>query len=242
VGAAGIGLGPTLQKPHTRFVCAALMSWVFAMPGVAAPDKRLDDVMAKLDQTAATFRSAEAKFSWTTFNSVVNESEKAQTGKIYFERNRDETRMSAYIDPPDDERVVFSGGKIQIYKARTATLDIYDAGTHREEFQAFLVLGFGSSGEDIRKSFDVSYGGEEKIDGIDTAKLQLVPKSDNIKGKFSQIILWIDLQNGVSIQQKLIAPNDDYRLAKYSDVKLNQKIPDKLFKLRTSDNTKVVTH
>ncbi len=212
------------------------------MPGVAAPDKRLDDVMAKLDKTAASFRSAEAKFSWTTFNSVVNESEKPQTGKIYFERNRDETRMAAYMDPPDDERVVFSGGKIQIYKVKTAQLDIYDAGAHREEFQAFLVLGFGSSGEDIRKAFDVSYGGEEKIDGVDTVELQLVPKAEGIKGKFSQIILWIDLQNGVSIQQKLIAPNGDYRLANYSDIKLNQKIADKLFKLKTSDNTKVVTH
>ena len=231
-----------MRKSRTKFVCAVLMSWMFAMPGVAAPDKRLDDVMAKLDKTAASFRSAEAKFSWTTFNSVVNESEKPQTGKIYFERNRDETRMAAYMDPPDDERVVFSGGKIQIYKVKTAQLDIYDSGTHREEFQAFLVLGFGSSGEDIRKAFDVSYGGEEKIDGVDTARLQLVPKSDDIKGKFSQIILWIDLQNGISIQQKLIAPNDDYRLANYSDIKLNQKIPDKLFKLRTSDNTKVVTH
>jgi outer membrane lipoprotein-sorting protein len=218
------------------------MSWVFAIPGAAAPDTRLDDVLAKLDKTAATFHSAEAKFSWTTFNSVVNESEKAQTGKIYFERNRNETRMAAYIDPPDDERVVFSGGKIQIYKVRTATLDIYDAGAHREEFQAFLVLGFGSSGEEIRKSFDVSYGGEEKIDGVDTEKLQLVPKSDSIKDKFSQIILWIDPQNGVSIQQKLIAPNGDYRLAKYSDIKLNQKISDKFFKLKTSDNTRVVTH
>jgi hypothetical protein len=34
----------------------------------------------------------------------------------------------------------------------------------------------------------------------------------------------------------------DYRLAKYSDIQLGQKIPAKVFQLKTSGKTKIVTH
>jgi outer membrane lipoprotein-sorting protein len=211
-------------------------------PAIAAPDAGLENLLSKLDETAAKFRTAQAKFTWIMFNSVINDVAETQNGTIYFRRTAKDTQMAAYIDQPDTKQVIFSEGKIKIYQPKTAVVDEYDASAHREEFETFLVLGFGSSGQDMRKSFDVTYGGDEKIDGMDTAKLELVPKSDKIKQHFTQIILWIDPQRGISVQQKLLEPNGDYRLAKYSDIQLNQKIPDKVFKLKTSDKTKVVTH
>lgn len=232
-----------MQRLHTRFVRRIfLLSLALALPAVAANDSGLENVLAKLDETAAKFRAAQAKFTWTMFNSVINDVAETQDGTIYFRRNAKETQMAAYIDKPDTKQVIFSEGKISVYQPKTAIVDVYDASAHREEFETFLVLGFGSSGQDMSKSFDINYGGQEKIDGVDTAKLELVPKSDKIKQHFSQIILWIDPQRGISIQQKLLEPNGDYRLAKYSDIQLNQKIPDKVFKRKTSDQIKVVTH
>jgi outer membrane lipoprotein-sorting protein len=219
-----------------------LLSVALALPAMAAPDASLESVLTKLDQTAAQFHTAEAKFTWIMFNSVVNDVAETQTGTIYFRRNGQDIQMAADIDKPESKQVIFSEGKIELYQPKIGTVDVYDAGAHREEFETFLVLGFGSSGQDIRRSFDVTYGGEEKIDAVDTARLELVPKSDKIKQHFPQIILWIDVQRGVSVQQKLMEPNGDYRLAKYSDIRLNQKIPNKVFKLRTSNNPKIVTH
>jgi outer membrane lipoprotein-sorting protein len=219
-----------------------LLALTFALPGFAAPDSGLEKIVAKMDETAAKFRTAQANFTWTTFNSVVNEESGRQTGKIYFQRNGSETEMAADIDPPDDQQVIFSRGKIESYKSRTKTLDVYDASAHRDEFETFLVLGFGSSGDDMRKTFDITYGGEEKIDGTDSARLELVPKSDKIKQHFPKIILWIDPQSGISIQQKLLEADGDYRLAKYSGIRLGEKIPAKMFQLKTSGKTKIVTH
>jgi outer membrane lipoprotein-sorting protein len=221
-----------------RFVCAVFL----VLQAFATPDSSLEKILAKMDETAARFRTAEANFTWTTYNSVVNEESGHQTGKIYFQRNGNETEMAADIDPPDAQQVIFSRGKIQLYKTRIDTVDVYDATAHREEFETFLVLGFGSSGDDMRKSFEVTYGGEEKIDGTDAAKLELVPKSDKIKEHFPQIVLWINPENGISVQQKLMEANGDYRLAKYSGIKLGQKIPAKVFQLKTSGKTKVTTH
>jgi outer membrane lipoprotein-sorting protein len=207
-----------------------------------ASDPALEKIISKMDETAAKFRTAQANFTWTTFNSVVNEESGRQTGKIYFQRNGNETEMAAEIDPPDAQQVIFSHGKIQLYKSRTGIVDVYDASAHRDEFETFLVLGFGSSGDDMRKAFDVTYGGEEKIDGTDTAKLELVPKSDKMKQHIPQITLWINPQTGISVQQKLMETDGDYRLAKYSDIRLGQKIPAKVFQLKTSGKVKVVTH
>lgn len=232
-----------MKRSHTRFApCLLLLTFALVSPAIAAPDAGLENLLSKLDETAAKFRTAQAKFTWIMFNSVINDVAETQNGTIYFRRTAKDTQMAAYIDQPDTKQVIFSEGKIKIYQPKTAVVDEYDASAHREEFETFLVLGFGSSGQDMRKSFDVTYGGDEKIDGMDTAKLELVPKSDKIKQHFTQIILWIDPQRGISVQQKLLEPNGDYRLAKYSDIQLNQKIPDKVFKLKTSDKTKVVTH
>ena len=202
----------------------------------------LTAVLAKMDQTAAKFHTAQADFNWTTFNSVVNEVDGTQTGSIFFERNGSEVRMAATINPPDSEQVVFSEGKIQIYKPKMATVDVYDAGTHREEFETFLVLGFLSSGADMNKSFDVKYGGQEKVDSIEAAKLELTPKAENVKNHFPEIILWINPENGISVQQKLIEINGDYRLAKYSNIQLGRKIQANVFKLKTRGNTTVTSH
>jgi outer membrane lipoprotein-sorting protein len=103
------------------------------------------------------------------------------------------------------------------------------------------VLGFGGSGHDMLKSFDVKYLGTERVDGTDAAKLELVPKSPKIRNNFDRIVLWIDQARGVSVQQQLFEPSGDHRLAKYSGIELNQKIPDTVFKLKTTGKTKIVT-
>lgn len=231
----------TLLASRRHLSRLLLLLPLMSMSAIAA-EGDLDAVLAKMDQTAAKFRTAQANFTWTMFNSVVNDVVEKETGRIYFERSGNEIRMAADILTPDRKQVVFSEGKIEVYQPNLDTMDVYDAGAHREEFETFLVLGFGSSGTDMSKSFDVKYSGGENVDGIKTARLDLTPKAENIRHHFLQIMLWIDLQRGVSIQQKLIEANESYRLATYSDIQLDQKITDKVFKIKTSGKTKTVKH
>ena len=92
------------------------------------------------------------------------------------------------------------------------------------------------------KSFDVTYLGPETINGIATAKLKLVPKSEKVRNTFAQILLWIDLERGISVQQQMFEPQGDYRLAKYSAIDVNgKKIPDSVFKLNTTGKTQTIS-
>jgi outer membrane lipoprotein-sorting protein len=62
-----------------------------------------------------------------------------------------------------------------------------------------------------------------------------------VRNNFKQIVLWIDLDRGVSVQQQLFDLQGDYRLAKYFSIKLNEKIGDDVFKLKTTSKTKTIT-
>ncbi len=211
-------------------------------PSKADQDKdALEKVLKRMDQTAKEFRSTQAEFVWKMYNSVVNEFAETDTGKIYFRRAGSEVEMAAEINQPASKKVLFSKGKIQVSQPN-GQIDVYDASAHREEFEAFLVLGFGSSPEEMRKSFEVKYVGVEKIGDVAAAKLELTPISQKIKDRFPRIELWIDPQLGLSLRQQLFQPDGDYRLADYSHFRVNQRISDNAFKLKQSANTKTITH
>jgi outer membrane lipoprotein-sorting protein len=201
----------------------------------------LQPVLSKMDQLAANFRTTQAAFVWNQYQKVVDETD-TQKGTVYFRRSGNEIQMAADInDPASPKYVLFTDSKVEIYQPKIDQVTRYNTGKDRATIESFLVLGFGGSGRDLLKSFDVKYLGTEKVDGIDTAKLELVPKSAKVRGTFDHIWLWIDPARGVSVQQQLFEPSGDYRLAKYSDIQLNQKIPDTAFKLKTTGKTKIVS-
>ena len=149
--------------------------------------------------------------------------------------------MAADITAPEPKYVLFTDGKIQVYQPRIDQVTVYNPGKNRAEFEGFLVLGFGGRGHDMLKTFDVKYVGTEKVGSVETVKLDLVPKSEKVRNTFSHIVMWIDPTLGISLQQQFFEPSGDYRLNKFSDFQLNKKIPDSVFKLKTTGKTKVVS-
>ena len=194
-----------------------------------------------MDQTAAEFHTTQAAFIWDQYQKVVDEHD-LQKGMVYFRRVGSEIQMAAEITNPEAPKsVLYSDSKVEVYQPKIDQVTRYNTGKDRSTVESFLVLGFGGSGKDMLKSFDVKYMGAENVGGADTAKIELVPKSVKGRNMFDHIWLWVDTSRGVSVQQQLFEPSGDYRLAKYSDIQLNQKIPDSVFKLKTTGKTKIVS-
>ena len=203
------------------------------------PETPLESVLDKMDAATAHFRSAEANFVWDQYQKVVDETD-TQKGKIYFRRTGNEVQMAADIREPNPRYVLFADSKIQIYQPGIDQITAYDTGKNRGELESFLVLGFGGSGHDLLKSFDIKYLGTEKLGGLQTGKLELIPKSQKVRNNFDRFILWIEPERGVSVQQQIFEPSGNSRLAKYSDIRINQKIADGVFIIKTTGKTKVV--
>jgi outer membrane lipoprotein-sorting protein len=199
----------------------------------------LDRVLGEMDTAAKNFRATEASFVWDQYQKVIDETD-TQKGKIYFRRQEKETQMAADISEPDKKYVLYANGKVQVYQPKIDQVTEYNPGKNRADLESFLVLGFGGSGHDLLTNYDVKYLGSETANGTQTAKLELVPKSVRVRNNIARILLWIDPARGVSVQQQFFEPSGDYRLAKYSDIQINQKLPDNVFKLKTSGKTKFV--
>jgi outer membrane lipoprotein-sorting protein len=226
------------MKPFLQYLLAVFLLACGLAAAQSNPD--LEKVLNQMDTAAKNFRTTEASFVWDEYQKVVDETD-TQKGNVYFRRTGNEVQMAADITDPDKKYVLFSDSKVQIYQPKIDQVTPYNAGKDKAAFETYLVLGFGGGGHDMLKSFDVNYLGTEKVEGIDAAKLDLVPKNPKVKNVFAHIVLWIDPARGVSVQQQLFEPSGDYRLAKYSNIQINQKIPDSVFKLKTTSKTKVLS-
>ena len=200
----------------------------------------LDHVLTQMDGVARNFRTTEASVVTDQYQKVVDETE-TQKGKIYFRREGGEIQMAADFAEPDKKYVIYSGGKVQVYQPKIDQVNEYNPGKNRGDVESFLVLGFGGGGHDLLKSYDVKFLGPETTNGVATEKLELIPKSTRLRNNIARIWLWIDSAKGVLVQQQLFEPGGDYRLAKYSDIRINQKLPENAFKLKTTGKTKFIS-
>jgi len=225
------------------FLPIALVSTVLlAAPAPQQKPVTLDDVLKKMDAVATNFHSAQAQIESQNYEKVIDEIDETQTGNIFYRRAGKDLEMMLDITKPDRKSVLLKDGKVRMYQPKLDQVMEWDLGKNKSDFESYLVLGFGGSGQDLQKAFDVSYDGPETVNGVATAKLQLVPKSERVRNTFKQILLWIDLDKGVSVQQQFFQPQGDYRLAKYTNVLVNgKKISDEVFKLKTTSKTKIVS-
>jgi len=221
----------------TLMIVSLLMTPAAWPQGNSAGPER---VLAEMDAAAKNFRSTEASFVWDQYQKVIDETD-TQKGKIYFRRQDGETQMAADIAEPDKKYILYSGGKVQVYQPKIDQVTEYNPGKNRSDLESFLVLGFGGSGHDLLKSYEVKSLGTETVNGTQAVKLELIPKSPRLRNNIARILLWIDPARGVSVQQQFFEPSGDYRLAKYSDIRVNQKLPDNAFKLKTTAKTRVVS-
>jgi outer membrane lipoprotein-sorting protein len=218
---------------HVLFLALTLLSAAQETPS-------LESVLKKMDTAAANFHTAQADFVWDQYQKVVDEHD-LQKGTVYYRRAGENIEMMAEIKEPDPKFVLYKDGKLQIYQPKIEQVMEYPTAANRSEIESYLVLGFGGSGQDLAKSFEVSYQGEESIDGIATWKLQLIPKSEKMRNNFSKIFLWIDLNRGISVQQQFLQTQGDSRLAKYSAIRMPAKIGNDVFRLKTTGKTQFVS-
>ena len=202
-------------------------------------NSELETVLSEMDRTAVTFKSAQAEFKWDNYQKVVDETE-TQTGKVYFRREGANVEALFDITAPHPKQVLFKDGMLSLYDKKIDQVTQHKTES-KTDVEAFLGLGFGARGHELLKNYDVKMDSWETMDGTRVAKLELVSKSERVRNMFSQFILWIDTKQDIPLQQKVFQPSGDYWLAHYNNFKLNARIPEDVFRLKTTSKTKTVT-
>lgn len=200
---------------------ATSLLFVFATCAAAASVTDLDAVLAHMDSVSASFRTMTADLVKITHTEVVND-DSQESGRLFvLRRSPNNTRMLIEITKPEQRAAAFAGKEVQVYYPKLKTVQIYDLGKQSALVDQFLLLGFGTSGSNLRKNYKVVNGGSETVGGMETTRLDLTPVSKEVLEHFEKLQLWISDEGGYPVRQKLIQPSGDYILITYSNIKIN---------------------
>jgi outer membrane lipoprotein-sorting protein len=237
----------TVFMVNVRRIAAPLLSSVFILAitpaSLHAQPKpgHLDEVLRQMDAASLKFQSAEADFRWDLYERVVKETS-TQTGTIYFKKQGATTVMGAKLLTPSIKIIEFRNGTLRLFEPGINHLTTVDATKNKAQFESFLTVGFGGSGTDLAKAWKIMDLGDETVDGVQTAKLDLVPKDPAVRNNCTHMTIWVDPVRGIELKQSLYMPSDDYRTAVYTNIKYNQKVDEKPYQIKTDSKTTFDQH
>ena len=208
-------------------------------PAWAAGD--LKSALAKLDQAAARFKTAEANFVAEAVQTDPIPDSETQKGVTYYERNGNSFQMAAHIAEVNGKKVpkvyVYSGGKLRLDEP---LIDQVTTITKAGQYESYVMMGFGASGKELADKWDITDDGPETVNGVKTEKLELVAKDPEVRKNLLKVIIWVDLDRGVSIKVYFDEGQGQSRTATYSDIKINASLPRDAFTIKTDSKTQYI--
>ena len=213
------------------------------LPGMAARADDVNSVLARLNTAAQGFHSVSADFTFVSLITVPIEDTTTQTGQVYYERTGKSFKMAAHIHDengqPVPKTLVFANGQLKLWEG--PPLDQVTTFAHSSKYESYLLLGFGASGTELEEKWEIAYDGDETIDGVKTAKLELVAKDPAVRKNFPKVTVWMDTTRGVSLKQVFDEGQGQTRTATYRNFKFNERLPSDAFTFKTDSKTQYRT-
>ncbi len=216
----------------TKSVRVAFLA-VFA--GVVLRAEALNDILARMDQSARELRTFSAKMKRTEFTKILNDKEETD-GLRLVKRANGQTIGIVQFFGKNPQTLRFAGKTVENYYPDAKLVEVYDAGKFGKmgkQVDQLLLIGIGVPSADLRRDFEITAGGSETIAGKPTTRIQLIPKDSDLKKQAEKIEMWVPEKESVPIQVKVTRTSGDYNQAIYSDVQINPPLPDSAFELNT---------
>jgi outer membrane lipoprotein-sorting protein len=240
-GEAGLMKFPAAIYRLCAMFCAMAVAATFLsapMLSVAAQaNLTLENVIKQMDAQANDFRSLTADMERTKVTVVVND-KSTESGRISVRRD---DKMLIEVEQPDARTILRNGDIFYIYNPKIHRVEEYNIGKKKSLVDQFLLLGFGTSGSTLKESYTVAMQGEETLDGHKVIRLDLLPKTDDVRKQLSKIQLWLDESTWLPLQQQFFETGSgDYFIIHYRNIVRNARIPDSEFKPHWPHGTTVV--
>jgi outer membrane lipoprotein-sorting protein len=201
------------------------------MPAAALRADTVKDVLARMDASAQTFQGMTANLTQLQHTAIINEDER-DSAMVRMKKTKEGLRGFVEFAEPNRRLIGFQNRQLEVFYPKTNTVDIYDLGKHGAQLDQFLLLGFGTSGKELERTYNIKVTGTENLNGKPTTRLELTPKTAEVKEYMQKLELWIPASASYPVQEKIHKNDQDYILIQYSDVKLNPGLTDKDLELR----------
>lgn len=229
------------QSVFLLFIFAVIFGLPFALAASKSAQNHaltLENVLGHLDNSARDFHSLSADVERTKVTVVVND-RSTESGTILVRGEK----MLLELKSPDPRTILRTGENLFLYQPGLKRVEEFNLGKNRGLVDQFLLLGFGTPGKELRKSFGITLVAEPAMDDRKTVELELIPKSEDVLKQFSKIQIWFDQMSWLPIQQQLFeSGSGDYMIVRYSKIVRNPNIPDSAFKPRWPKGTEKIKH
>ena len=216
-----------------RRIALLIAVWMACGPAWAGAGARenhgawtVESVLGRLDEASRNFRSLTADVERTKVTVAVGD-KSTETGTIVVRGDK----MLLETKPPDQRTILRTGDMVYIYTAGLKRVEEYNLGKNRTLADQYLQLGFGTSGNELRKNYLITVVGESTVADKKAVELELTPKSEKVRNQFSKIQIWFNETNWLPVEQRFDETSSgDYLVIRYSNVALNPAVSDNRFK------------
>ena len=204
-----------------KLVCAlasALAMVVAVVPPASAASEK--EILSRMDAAAPGFKGMTADITRVKFTSILNDRSE-EIGTMSILRSGKSLRAKIVIEKPNARAVSFEGEQVEVFYPKINTVQVFDIGKNRGLIDQFLLLGFGGSGKDLSRSYQVKSMGQEKVNGVSATRLVLTPKAAKVRESIKSVEIWVPDGEAYPIRQKFVEPSDDFTEVTYRGIKVN---------------------
>ena len=221
-----------------RFVTAGALVCASALGCFGA--ESLNDVLTHMDASAKSFTSYSATIKRLDYAHLFQTTDRID-GVIRLRRMKKGVIGNMdFTEGKDHYTIHLEGNTLEKYLPGANMVQVFDTKQFASTMDETLLLGFAVPRDEMERDYKVQLAGTETVDGKMCSHLVLTPKSAEALKYIKTIELWVPEGQGNPIQQKGNEPSGDYRLATFSDLKLNPTLPDSDFQLKVPPGTQRV--
>lgn len=191
-------------------------------------------LVERLNKAASHFETLTAKLQYTKFTKAIDH-RSIERGRLYVRKNRG---LLIDMQEPEPKKIRLTQKKAEIYFPKAKQIQEYNLSKHRSLIDQFLLLGFGTKGNDLKKSYVITVLGETKMDSKIVLLVELTPKEEKIRRHVHKIHIWFDLASWTPVQQKFFETGGDHLTANYTEVKVNIPLRRNRLRLNAPRGTK----
>jgi outer membrane lipoprotein-sorting protein len=212
------------------FIAALALAFFPACEALAAPQDDLKSVLDRLDKSAANFHSTTADVEFDVIETAPIYDKDVFDGVVYYDRKTNAFRMGVHFKhhngKPSNKAYTFADGVLKVHESGSDQVNSY---AQAGKFESYIMLGFGASGKDLQKKWEIKDIGTEAIDGVTTSILELVATDPEVRKNLSKVTIWIDPDRAVSLKQVFTISPTSSKVCLYSNFKLNTPVPAEAF-------------
>ena len=192
-----------------------------------APAQSVDQLLERLDTSAATFKGDTAAMRRTSFTASIHVTEVEDGSTVIRRSSAGKLEYRTDIVGPNATTWVVREQTAEHYLPASYLIEVWDIRKYRDLSQTLLVLGFGMSGRELTASYTVSNPRRDTVAGHPATAVDLAPRSHDVMEKLhlKKVELWVADDTAAPVREKFYFTDGNTWTVEYSNVQLNPKLP-----------------